>query len=350
MLTIVGQCEQRLFGMKPAERLERQTSNLGELHLVAHASAVLSDDTIAWLASHPGTIITSSAGRPLAVAVSDADIGEAELAIGGSPAGLRTTSADEIGTVYVRKLRRTLVPLALGLGEQPRAAVERKLFSSVYKGVTDVVTKYAWPEPALWLTRGAAALGLTPNAVTVLGLILTFAAGWQFYVGNLALGMAMAWLMTLLDTVDGKLARVTLTSSWLGNQLDHGNDLIHPPLWWYCLAHGISLVQPGHPWTWPACWIVLGTYVVSRVLERGFKMQFGINPFMWKRFDSRFRMIVSRRNIILLLMTAGLLLDVPAEAFAICAAWSVLSVLVQGLRYIQAVGRSRREPIDAWLR
>ena len=95
---------------------------------------------------------------------------------------------------------------------------------------------------------------------------------------------------------------------------------------------------------------MLGTYVVSRVLERGFKMQFGINPFMWKRFDSRFRMIVSRRNIILLLMTAGLLLDVPAEAFAICAAWSVLSVLVQGLRYIQAVGRSRREPIDAWLR
>ena len=78
-----------------------------------------------------------------------------------------------------------MTPLALALGEQPRPVVERKLFASVYKGVTDVVTKYAWPEPALWLTRGAAAIGLTPNAVTVVGLVLTFVAGWQFYIGNL---------------------------------------------------------------------------------------------------------------------------------------------------------------------
>lgn len=349
MLTIVGDCDQRLFGLKPAERLNRQTSRLGDLHLVAHASAVLSDDTVAWLADHPGTVITSSGGRPLAVAVEAGEVERGENAIRGDGAGLELTSADDIGPVYVKKLRRTLEPLALALGEQPRAVIERKLFASVYKGVTDVVTKYAWPEPALWLTRASAAVGLTPNAVTITGFILTFVAGWQFYVGNLAAGMVAAWLMTLLDTVDGKLARVTLTSSWLGNQLDHGNDLIHPPLWWYCLAQGISAVDPGHPWTWPSCWVILATYVIGRVLERGFKKRFKINPFMWKQFDSRFRMVVSRRNIILLIMSGGLVLGRPAEAFALCAVWSVLSVLIQGWRYAQAVGQSRREPIRAWL-
>ena len=183
-----------------------------------------------------------------------------------------------------------------------------------------MVTKYAWPEPALWLTRAAAALGLSPNVVTIVGLVLTFVAGWQFYVGNLAIGMAAAWLMTLLDTVDGKLARVTLTSSWLGNQLDHGNDLIHPPLvvvlpgeWHQPGRSGISLdvaVLLDHPW-----------HLCDRpVLERGFKKQFGFNPFMWKQFDSRFRMIISRRNIILLIMTVGLAIGLAAEAFVLCAA------------------------------
>lgn len=349
MLTIVGECDQRLFGMKPGARLARQTSGLGDLHLVANATAVLSDDTVAWLANNPGVVIASAEGKPLAVAVPSGDVDSAKRAVAGDRDELKVISADAIGRVYVRKLRRTLVPLALDIGEQGKRAVERKLFASVYKGVTDVVTKYAWPEPAFWLTRGAAALGLSPNSVTFIGFVLTFVAGWQFYVGNLAEGLVAAWLMTLLDTVDGKLARVTLTSSWLGNQLDHGNDLIHPPLWWFCLANGISLVDPGHSWTWPSCWVILGTYVIGRVLERGFKKQFGINPFMWKQFDSRFRMVVSRRNIVLLIMTLGLAVGMPAEAFALCAAWSILSVLIQAGRYVQAIGYARREPIRAWL-
>ena len=348
MLTIVGECDQQLFGMKPAERLGRQCGELGDRQLIAHASAVLSDDTIAWLAEHSGTVVTSSAGRPLAVVVAPRDVDAARKAIVGE-GGMATTSADAIEPVYVRKLRRTLEPLALSLGEQPRGVVERKLFASVYKGVTDVVTKYAWPEPALWLTRGAAALGLSPNVVTILGLVLTFVAGWQFYVGNLVTGMAAAWLMTLLDTVDGKLARVTVTSSAFGNRLDHGNDMVHPPLWWLCLAFGIDRVAPGNGWLWPACWVILATYLIGRVLEKGFKARFGFNPFMWKQFDSRFRMVISRRNIILLIMTVGLALAAPAEAFLLCAAWSVISILIQAVRYLQAIGHSRREPIHAWL-
>ncbi len=348
MLTIVGECDQQLFGMKPAERLGRQCGNLGERQLIAHASAVLSDDTITWLTEHSGTVVTSTKGRPLAVVVGRAEVDAAKKAIVGGGV-LATTSAEAIGPIYIRKLRRTLEPLALSLGEQSRGTIERQLFSSVYKGVTDVVTKYAWPEPALWLTRGAAALRLTPNIVTILGLALTIFAGWQFYVGNLAIGMVAAWLMTLLDTVDGKLARVTITSSELGNRLDHGNDIIHPPIWWLCLAHGVALVSPGNTLVWPACWAILATYLVSRLLEKGFKWRFGFNPFIWQPFDSRFRMVISRRNIILLIMTVGLVLGAPVEAFVLSAAWSAISVLIQGFRCLQAAACSRRDPIRAWL-
>jgi phosphatidylglycerophosphate synthase len=349
LLTIVGDCDQRLFGMKPADRLSRQTSNMRELHLVAHASAVLSDDTVAWLVDHPGTVVASSGGRPLAAAVNSAEVDAARKTIEGEN-GLTVTNADAIAPVYVRKLRRTLIPLALALGEQSRPVVERKLFASVYKGVTDVVTKYAWPEPALWLTRGAAAIGLSPNIVTIFGLILTLVAGWQFYVGNLAIGMAMAWLMTLLDTVDGKLARVTLTSSEVGNFLDHGNDILHPPIWWFCLAHGIAMTSVGAaPMIWIAFWIILGCYVAGRAIETAFRIKFGFNSFMWKRFDSRFRLVISRRNVILLLMTAGLALGNAEQAYWACALWSVASTLLQLVRLGQAFAAGRHKPIQPWL-
>ncbi|MBI3171642.1 MAG: CDP-alcohol phosphatidyltransferase family protein [Hydrocarboniphaga effusa] len=350
MLTIVGDCDQRLFGMTPAERLSRQAPRLGDLHLVAHASAVLSDDTVSWLAAHPGTIVASAEGRPLAVAVKAGDLDSAKAAIGGAHSAMTVARADAIGPVYVRKLRRTLKPLALALGEQSKDSVERKLFASVYKGVTDLVTKFAWPEPALWLTRAAAALGLAPNAVTVIGLVLTLIAGWQFYVGNLAIGLFAAWLMTLLDTVDGKLARVTLTSSQLGNLLDHGNDILHPPIWWYCLAHGIAVTSAAAaPQLWLAFWVILGCYVASRAIETSFRLKFGFNPFMWTPFDSRFRLIISRRNVILLLMTVGLALGIAHEAYLACALWSIVSTLFQLFRLGQAFAIGRSQSIRPWL-
>ena len=43
--------------------------------------------------------------------------------------------------------------------------------------------------------------------------ILVFAAAYLFYRSQLWAGLACAWGMTFLDTVDGKLARVTATSS-----------------------------------------------------------------------------------------------------------------------------------------
>ena len=351
MLTIVGECDQQLFGMKPAERLGRQCGMLGDRQLIAHASAVLSDDTIAWLADHIGTVITSPKGRPLAVVVEPAEVDAARMAIVGE-GGLAMTSADAIGPVYVRKLRRMLEPLALSLADQPRGMVERKLFASVYKGVTDVVTKYAWPEPALWLTRGAAALGLSPNIVTVVGLILTFVAGWQFYVGNLAVGMAAAWLMTLLDTVDGKLARCTGQSSKWGNIFDHGVDLIHPPFWWWAWAEGLKVY--GRPFEPVYEMLVIGAivlgYVAQRIIEGLFMRRYGMHIHVWRRIDSQFRLITARRNPNMVILVFCLALGLPDLGIELVALWTILSLIFHAVRLAQANALSDRgQPIVSWL-
>jgi phosphatidylglycerophosphate synthase len=39
--------------------------------------------------------------------------------------------------------------------------------------------------------------------------------------------------MSVLDSVDGKLARLTFESTPQGDVLDHGMDIVHPPFWYW---------------------------------------------------------------------------------------------------------------------
>ncbi len=350
MLEIVGSCETRLFSVSQAERLRRQRGDLPGPVLVADASALLSDAAVAWLLENPGTVLSTPSNRPMAIAVEPEQLDAARAALGGQ-GGFPELNPAMMPEMFVRKLRRRDKLLVRSLAEQPVTAAENELFDSVYKGVTDVVTKYAWPLPALWVTRLCATLGIPPNAVTLVGIAAMAVAAWLWSEGAIVAGLAFAWLMTFLDTVDGKLARVTVTSSRLGDKLDHITDFIHPPIWWLFLAIGLGI--GADPATQSeiilSCALILLTYVVGRAVETAFKVMIGYNAYLWQRFDTHFRLVVSRRNIILLIMTVGVALGAPVEAFAVSAGWSVVSALIQTVRFTQAMRASRSGEVRSWL-
>jgi phosphatidylglycerophosphate synthase len=187
--------------------------------------------------------------------------------------------------------------------------------------------------------------------VTAASLVLVFAVLWWFSQGAWLPGLLAAWVMTFLDTVDGKLARVTATSSKLGDRLDHITDIIHPPIWWAALAYGLAgqadAVQ--RPLVWGSCLIILVGYFVGRTIETAFKTRFRYNCYMWRPFDSAFRLVVSRRNIILLIMTAGLILGVPIAAFVAAAAWTLISGVIQVVRLAQAYRAGQDGSLPSWL-
>ena len=106
------------------------------------------------------------------------------------------------------------------------------------------MTKWVWPAPARGVTRLCVRLGLLPNHVTALSWVLAILAGLLFYQGEFFAGLLAGWLMTFLDTVDGKLARVTVTSSALGNYFDHVLDLLHPPFWYLAWGLGLASFDP----------------------------------------------------------------------------------------------------------
>ena len=160
-----------------------------------------------------------------------------------------------------------------------RERLEATLYGNAYKGITDLVTKWLWPRPAMHGVRLCARLGLSPNMVTGFGLALMLATSVLFLNGYYVWGLLLGWLMTYLDTVDGKLARVTVQSSRIGHALDHGMDAIHPPFWYAFWGLSLAHVDSGFGLELADyLGLVIGGYVAGRVAEGAFERLLADQP------------------------------------------------------------------------
>jgi len=257
--------ELRIWGLTPAERLERALHNAGcvtvgrlppgddldtstaEPALLVRGDLIFDARLIEGLVNTADVALFADLGAPdgaaMPVAVhAPTDDADAALALlrtpratptPALPGALRRVECDELAPPYIAALRKFQPSYVLRPRPDSLEAVEWRLFGAAYKTVTDLVTLWAWPRPAAALTRILAERRVQPNTVTAVSWVLTIAAALLFADGHFGLGLLAAWGMTFLDTVDGKLARVTLTSSRFGHVFDHALDLIHPPFWYW---------------------------------------------------------------------------------------------------------------------
>jgi len=357
---IVGQSPLRVWGLTSQRRLQRQLQRAGADAPVATADRVVllradwvyDEALVRGLAGAADDVaLRSDEGDLVALSVAAAAGAQASalLAEGRAPAGAREASPLQIADGYNDKLRKREPPYLLRLSEQNLPAIERRTFSGAYKGVTDLVTRYVWPRPARYVTGLCARAGITPNQVTSASLVLVLAAMWLFWTGHYATGLLAAWGMTFLDTVDGKLARVTLRSSRFGDIFDHSIDLVHPPFWWWAWIVGLPAVGLPLEHATLCLWTIVAGYLLQRVEEGAFIACFGIEMHVWERFDSRFRLFTARRNPNLLLLTASLLFDRPDIGIYAVAFWTALCLGVHALRLVQAAVARRRGPLRSWL-
>jgi phosphatidylglycerophosphate synthase len=151
--------------------------------------------------------------------------------------------------------------------------------------------------------------------------------------------------MTFLDTVDGKLARVTIGSTPIGHILDHGIDIIHPPFWYVAWGYGLSAFHSpivGFDLSTVLGWIV-GGYIVGRIAEGLFDFWLGrFSIFCWRPIDSYFRLVIARRNPNLILLSVGLVLGRPDLGLFAVAAWTVVCSVFLVIRLLTAAYRRVR--------
>jgi phosphatidylglycerophosphate synthase len=364
----------RLWGLSARERFERMFSKAGISTLQEGVSPVAGQDSVLILrgdflfdqrllenmAVEAGIILeinTAEGPRPVAAHVTAemADLMEAVLnddARHDYPAGLRRETPATLVPVYLKTLKKFDPPYLIKISEQNRRKLEKRLFSGSYKGVTDLVTKWLWPIPAQWATGICARYGIVPNHVTSLSLILSILALVQFYYGFYAWGLMSAWLMTFLDTVDGKLARVTINYSTFGNIFDHAIDLVFPPLWYLAWGMSLQMEQSAIPGVSMSLvlWLIMVGYIAGRLVEFVFK-QFleSSGIFCWQLIDSCFRLITGRRNPNLLLLTFSLFFGRPDLGLLAVCLWTVLSSLFLIVRLFTGIrARLTSGPLRSW--
>ena len=365
-IAVVGESRARIWGLGMGEWQKRTFRKAGATGqgadtIFVDADVALSPNLVRALVSTPERALVDGTGRVVAVRTR----GDGAALIGGTGTGTGTgtdgvmhVDAKGLAGNYDAALRRTEAPYLLDMRRDDPEDVMRRQFASSYKGITDFVTKWVWPWPAYHVTRWCADRGLTPNQVTSVGFVLCVVAFFAFWSGQWWLGFASGWVMTFLDTVDGKLARTTMTYSKWGNVYDHGIDLIHPPFWYWAWWHGlgVSLAAQGlelPDWALWALVAILVGYWVDRIVEGVFIAQFGMHIHVWTRFNSALRFVIARRNPNTFIFMLGIIATVlhpmaGVWAFGAVAAWTWTCIGLSALSLLAA--QFARKPLTSWMR
>lgn len=368
---VAGQSAVRLWSLDAHERIRRQLKQAGKVTLLDSPAAlktlsatdsilILRADylyevrTLNALMERPNTVLAHADQKRAAAAYVDAPLAADTLQALTSdqplPDNLEQTTPDALDA-FDHQLRKAKAPLLEPVTEDRRKALESLLYGSAYKGITDLVTKFLWPRPARHGVRVCARLGITPNAVTSIGFLLMVWACYLFAEGQFALGLAAGWFMTYLDTVDGKLARVTVRSSRFGHLFDHGMDVIHPPFWY--VFWGTSLVTYQPIWGLELTdlyWLIIAGYVLGRLAEALFHLLGDASIFSWRPFDAYFRLVTARRNPCMILLTLSVLAGRPDWGLVGVAIWTAGTTAMLFLRLLQGtLARLRQGPLHSWL-
>jgi CDP-diacylglycerol--glycerol-3-phosphate 3-phosphatidyltransferase len=181
--------------------------------------------------------------------------------------------------------------------------------------------------PALALGR----LGLTPNALTILGSLLQASVGLLIAQGwFLAAGVCL-WLFSVSDTLDGALARATGRVTIFGAYLDSVCDryaeaaVFFGLAWWYQAAHdtaGVALAYVA----------MIGSLMVSYTRARAEGIGLQAADVGWFQRPER-----------IILLGLGLFVAnfLPGVLIAVLAALAVLTTLTAIQRVVHVANLSR---------
>lgn len=189
------------------------------------------------------------------------------------------------------------------------------------------------------LVRLLAPTAISANQVTILTTLLGFIVAVFYLEGWLRTGILLAILVEVLDGVDGKLARITRTTSKIGEQ-EHILDFFYENSWY--IALGIFFARHGLPHARLAAAAMVAFDATDNIAYALLDVKWSrsldnANPFL-----QRFRLIGGRRNIYTWIFLPGFFLNAAPIAFAVAAIWAGVTATIHGFCCATQVSRLLR--------
>ena len=233
---------------------------------------------------------------------------------------------------YIVAMRRRVRPLCfLAPSEQDRRLAERVILDSAQKGTLDLPA-YVHAPIETRITSLLCKTRVTPNQITIAGLIIGFSATTAFAIGHVGLGILAAIIFGIVDGLDGKLARVKVETTELGKWEHKLDDLIENS-WWAAIA--FHLWRSGQ---FPNAFYFLALLIASHLLDEFAKRRVRIargrllDDVM--PFDRAFRLIAARRNVYVWILACGFLLGAFPQTYAIICGWAAISAAIHLVRSV----------------
>jgi phosphatidylglycerophosphate synthase len=231
---------------------------------------------------------------------------------------------------YIVSMRRHVRPLCFPApAGQNRRLAEHIILDSAQNGTLDLPAYFHAPIETriislLCKTR------ITPNQITIAGMIIGCSATVAFVTGRIGLGILAALIFGIVDGLDGKQARVKIETTERG-KWEHRLDYLIENSWWAAIA--FHLWRSGQ---FPSAFLFLALLIASHLLDefakRRAKLATGRLLDDLTRFDRGFRLIAARRNVYVWVLAGGFLLGGFPQSYAIICAWAGVSAAVHLIR------------------
>jgi choline kinase/phosphatidylglycerophosphate synthase len=174
-------------------------------------------------------------------------------------------------------------------------------------------------------------LFITPNRLTIATNILAWFITYLFFSGHLGLGVLLAFVVGILDGLDGKLARIRWCSTKLG-LMEHPFDMLYEFSWLVALGLFLSQSEGLLPLGLVAGSISLIAFY--RFCYDQFSRATGVSLDVYGRFERSFRRVAGRRNIYNVYILIGVLLGIPLYSLIGILLHSSLTAIVYAYRAV----------------
>lgn len=211
--------------------------------------------------------------------------------------GATLVGTDELDT-YMPNLRRTQEILWRPITRRSECRrAEDVLIGRTQKSVLDWPAEWIHPVFENFAVRILLSTFVTPNMVSIVTGIFGFWITWLFWQGQFGLGLAGAMIVGVLDGIDGKLARVKLLQSRVG-EAEHVLDKLVEYSWYLAIA-GALAAQTGETAIWALAIIIIGFTFAEAFLGELYRRMSMRQLDDAGSFERRFRVIGARRNTII---------------------------------------------------